>query len=140
MEIIVAISNVLRRELSSFLLSEAGYTVYEASDRSMLLRFLDKTHPAMILLDAHLNGEDCTELVQHIRQMYPIPIMLLTRDAALCSCSSLPLPGDDCLDWPFQADDLLAHVGALTKPPPKKGVSSRHATSLAMGDAATIAG
>ncbi len=138
MEIIVAISNVLRRELSSFLLSEAGYTVYEANDRSMLLRFLDKTHPAMILLDANLNGEDCTELVHHIRQIYPIPIMLLTRGAALCSCNSMALPGDDCLDWPFQADDLLEHVGALTQLSPKNGLSPHHTPPLARGETATV--
>jgi two-component system OmpR family response regulator len=113
MDIIVAISNVFRRELSSFILSEAGYTVYEASDSTMLLDYLHCTHPQLVLLDAQFVGADSAELTRQIRQDQAVPIMVLTKRSSLSECSRPMFESDDYLDWPYQAEELLSQVDAL---------------------------
>jgi DNA-binding response OmpR family regulator len=114
MEIIVASSNLFRRELSCFILSEAGYHVYEAKDSVTLLKYLDKMTPAVILLDARLNGMPNDELTTHIRAKDAnVPIMVLTNGSSLISSMSIAANGDAQLDWPYQAEDLLSRVQVL---------------------------
>lgn len=115
MEIIVASSNLFRRELSSFILSEAGYTVHEANDSYTLLHWLDQTRPSLILLDERLKGSNEVDIAQCIRQHDgSVRIMVLTSSSALIeSVQALSTLGDDHLKWPYQAEDLLSHVQTL---------------------------
>lgn len=114
MKIIVASSNVFCRELSSYILSEAGYTVLEASDSSMLLGYLDDTHPLMVILDMRLVGGDYNDLVKRIEGQESVPVMLITNEAkSLERDQDIPLPCRDSMSWPYQADDFLTHVRAL---------------------------
>jgi DNA-binding response OmpR family regulator len=110
MDIIVASSNLFRRELSSFILSEAGYTVHEVSTRKALVRSLDQLQPALILLDNDMNGNGEKDLVQDIRQRAgSVPLMLLTIGSVSFAAHTF----DDYLKWPYQAEDLLVRVQKL---------------------------
>lgn len=110
MDIIVASSNLFRRELSSFLLSEAGYTVHEVSTRKALVRSLEQLQPALILLDNDMNGNGEKDLVQDIRQRAGrVPLMLLTIGSVSLAAHTF----DDYLKWPYQAEDLVAQVQKL---------------------------
>lgn len=114
MEIIVASSNVFCRELSSYILSEAGYTVLEASDSSMLLGYLDDTHPLMVILDMRLVNGDCNDLVKRIENQESMPVMLITSEAkSVESSQEIPFLCRDSMSWPYQAEDFLTHVRAL---------------------------
>lgn len=112
MEIIVASSNVFRRELSSYLLSEAGYHVHEVSDSHTLLHCLGHVQAKLVLLDAHMMGADSSELGHYLQQHATIPIMLMTNGAPV-SVATHMLPINDNVSWPYDAQDLLAHVDAL---------------------------
>lgn len=113
MDIIVASSNVFHRELSSFILSEAGYTVHECSDGTAVLRCIAQIQPDMVLLDARISGANSLELARQVRQISGVPIMFLTNGSY-----SVPLPllktwADDHLVWPYDPDRLLMQVEAL---------------------------
>lgn len=113
MHIIVASSNVFHRELSSFILSEAGYTVHEFDDGATLLKCLDQIEPDMVLLDIRLEGYNSVDLARQIRQRSIVPILFLTNGSFSGPAQSLYANGNDYLVWPYQPEDLLAHVQTL---------------------------
>lgn len=117
MNIIVASSNIFRRELSCFILSEEGYIVHEASDSAALLQYLGSVQPDLVLLDTRLGGMRYEDAVRTIRQYdTSVPIMILTASSSLLDTSAPgTMPGDALLTWPYQADDLLAHVQMLVR-------------------------
>lgn len=113
MRIIVASSNVFHRELSSFILSEAGYTIYECSDGATFLQYVNQVQPDMVLLDTRLSGGDTLDFARQARQQSGVPIMFLTNSSFTGALQTLFACGDDYLVWPYQPEDLLAHVDAL---------------------------
>jgi DNA-binding response OmpR family regulator len=118
MNIIVASSNIFRRELSCFILSEEGYTVHEASESAALLQYLDTVQPDLVLLDTRLGGMRYEDAVRYIRQHNTsVPVMILTASSSFFDTTSVASNaiGDALLTWPYQADDLVAHVHALVR-------------------------
>ncbi|MCG8351128.1 MAG: hypothetical protein MI924_25440, partial [Chloroflexales bacterium] len=63
MPIIVASNNVFRRELSSYILTEAGYTVYEAHNDTVLMNYLQYVQPALVLFDIVLGEAGNFDLI-----------------------------------------------------------------------------
>jgi DNA-binding response OmpR family regulator len=117
MNIIVASSNIFRRELSCFILSEEGYTIHEANDSAALLQYLDSVQPDLILLDTRLGGMSYEDAVRYIRKHETrVPIMILTASSSLLDTSGPGnIVGDALLTWPYQADDLVARVHTLVR-------------------------
>jgi DNA-binding response OmpR family regulator len=117
MNIIVASSNIFRRELSCFILSEEGYTVHEASDSAALLQYFETTQPDLIVLDTRLGGMSYEDAVRYMRQRNTsVPIMILTASSSLLDANiSGCTMGDALLTWPYQADDLVSHVHSLVR-------------------------
>ncbi|NJP05893.1 MAG: response regulator transcription factor [Chloroflexaceae bacterium] len=114
MHIIVASHNLFRRELSSFILSEAGYTVHEATDSTSLCDYLHGMNPDLVLLDSHLLDKESQYLVQHLHQLATVPVMFLTSSHGIAeSATSWHTHATSYLTWPYEAQDLLAHVQAL---------------------------
>lgn len=113
MHIIVASSNLFRRELSSYILSEAGYAVCEVSDSDGLLRQIERLQPVLVILDHWLNGLGGLELTRAIRQRSLVPILTLTSQSSLAENGHPAAYGDSSLSWPYQADDLLSKVRAM---------------------------
>ncbi len=140
MPIIVASSNVFRRELSSYLLIEAGYTVYEASDSVALAQYLDDVEPELVILDHWLNGTTEADPVQQVRQCCGAPILALTT-RAIDSAGTVPFatPTDDLLIWPYQSDELLSRVASLHR---RRHSASRREQqrSLPFGEPTSIPG
>ncbi len=117
MPIIVASSNVFRRELSSFILSEAGYAVHEAIDSTTLLHCLDRVRPTLVILDAWLSGASGNEIVEHIRRYGPIPILVIVNGSTGRNQNGLLAnQQNDMLAWPYQSEELLARVRAMLNP------------------------
>jgi DNA-binding response OmpR family regulator len=140
MPIIVASSNVFRRELSSYLLIEAGYTVYEASDSASLGQYLEAIEPELVILDHWLNGTAEADPVQNVRQRCGAPILALTT-RAFDTVGTVPFttPTDDLLVWPYQSDELLSRVASLHRR--RHSATSRdQQRPLPFGEHASIAG
>lgn len=117
MHIIVASSNVFYRELSSFILSEAGYAVHECHDAEAILRCITQFEPDMVLLDARLAETSSSEVMGCLRQHTGVPIMLIISAASKGTLQALAAWGDDQVAWPYQPEDLLDHVQALLHRP-----------------------
>ncbi len=113
MDIIVASSNVFHRELSSFILSEAGYTVHECSDGDGFLRCVTRVQPDMVLLDARISGANSLDLAREVRRQSHVPIMFLTNGVYSVPLPSLRACADDHVVWPYEPENLLAQVHAL---------------------------
>lgn len=119
MRIVVASHHLFRRELSSFILSEAGYTVYEACNCQELMHHLMDTPIDMILLDERLPGIDQHDMIQSLHQYASLPIIVITNGFPSLSGmhdEMLSLLSDSVktsVTWPYQADDLLSNIESL---------------------------
>jgi Response regulators consisting of a CheY-like receiver domain and a winged-helix DNA-binding domain len=67
----------------------------------------------MVLLDTRLSGGDTLDFARQARQQSAVPIMFLTNGSFTDTLQALFSCGDDYLVWPYQPEDLLAHVDAL---------------------------
>jgi DNA-binding response OmpR family regulator len=103
--IVVASNNLFRRELSSYVLSEASYHVYEASSSGSLLEVLHTNKPLLIVLDSSLD-QATTVLVEQVRTLSNAPILWLhNREAATVE--------EGALHWPYNPNELLRQVQGL---------------------------
>jgi two-component system response regulator QseB len=71
----------------------------------------------LLLLDLGLPGKDGIEILKSLRRMgNPIPTLILTaRDAIQDRVAGLNSGADDYLVKPFDLDELIARIGALTR-------------------------
>ncbi len=114
MQIVVASSNLFRRELSSFILSEAGYTVHEVENKDTLLQCLERMCPDMVLLDTPLLDHHIQEVVSSLRQYKSVPVLFLINGVSSFSTPPvLERYGDACVHWPYQAENFLSQVRTL---------------------------
>lgn len=113
MLIIVASANIFRRELTSYVLGEAGYRVSEARDRATLLASLSRSGPLLAVIDAQIDGGAPAGLLADIRRRSQVPLLWIAEPDAARSL----LMGDEepaaAIPWPYHPDDLLAQIGAL---------------------------
>ncbi len=119
MNILVASSNIFRRELSSYILSEAGYHVLEAENDMMLLQCLNDTQPSLLVVDGKMLESPNSDLIDYISHHQSIRVMVLmngSTGSSTCSPSptqAMPVASAETLSWPYQAEEFLNHVDAL---------------------------
>jgi two-component system response regulator QseB len=72
---------------------------------------------ALLLLDLGLPRQDGLTLLKKIRQMEdPVPVLIVTaRDAVADRVAGLNLGADDYMVKPFDLDELIARIRALTR-------------------------
>jgi CheY-like chemotaxis protein len=112
MLIIVASGNIFRRELTSYILSEAGYRVSEVTDIPALLATLGTSAPLALIVDAQLQGEGPGAALPIARQWSDIPLLWIAAPG------QAPLPAangrrSDSLAWPYRPESLLERLAAL---------------------------
>lgn len=112
MRITVGSSNIFRRELTSFTLTEAGYAVAETSDLPALLESLADTPPLVIVVDAQL-GREAGRVLEAVRLRSQAPILWIAEAALARSLVLVDARPADALPWPYPADELLARVALL---------------------------
>jgi DNA-binding response OmpR family regulator len=111
MLIVVASGNIFRRELTSYILSEAGYAVSEARDVASLLATLGDSAPRAMIVDAQLHGDSPGAALPAIRQWSDIPLLWLAApEQPLPSADRRP---SDQLAWPYRPESLLERLAAL---------------------------
>ncbi|NTU80819.1 MAG: hypothetical protein HGA45_15810 [Chloroflexales bacterium] len=111
--IIVASSNIFRRELSSFILSEAGFAVQETRTIESLLNLLRADAPSLILLDAQIEGADPGATLRAVRLLSSAPIIWIAEAPQARALLLVDERPADAISWPYRADDLTGAVSAL---------------------------
>jgi len=98
-------------------LKQGGYTVDWLADGEAALKALDCNEFDVIVLDIGLPGMSGIEVLQCIReQQNAIPVMILTAyDAVSDRIYGLDAGADDYLIKPFDLDEMLARLRAITR-------------------------
>lgn len=110
MDVLLASAHVFRRELSAYVLSEAGYRVREFTRSDGLLQELRHSSPDLLILDLQLLPEPERTQVRSYASSVQLPVLLLHPN------SSYPLnlvASEQSIQWPYQQADFLASVEAL---------------------------
>ena len=98
-------------------LTKAGYTVDGCYDGEEALLYLQGTAYDALVLDVMMPRKDGYTLVQEMRsQGMDTPVLFLTaRDSVADRVKGLDLGADDYLVKPFDFDELLARLRAMTR-------------------------
>lgn len=101
-------------------LTEAGYTVDEATDGLEGLQYASSVEYDLIVLDLMLPRLDGLGVLRDLRgRGLKTPVLLLTaRDGVLDRVGGLDSGADDYLVKPFDFTELLARIRALLRRPP----------------------
>ena len=105
------------------LLTDEGYVVYTAPDGASALAAVARHSPALILLDMGRLGLRGAALIAQVRRAGPaiLPIVLMTTTPR--EARPLLVPGSiECLDKPFDIDDVLVRVARYVQPTQTLGV------------------
>lgn len=97
-------------------LSAHGYDVVAAPDGAAAVALAAQSHPDIVLLDLgmpHLNG---VQVIEALRGWTAAPIIVVSgRTGSADKVEALDAGADDYVTKPFQVDELLARLRALTR-------------------------
>jgi len=134
--VLVAEDNASVRTVICFILSEAGYNVYEACNGLEALDALKKRRYDAVLTDYHMPKMDGLKLLDLAQAMWPhTPVILASSDVSLMEQAkhSLLAPAYAVLPKPFDSSELLHAVRCATHglakqlgSPPRMIPSSTH--------------
>ena len=98
-------------------LTKSGYTVDSCLDGNEVEHYLAGAEYDAILMDVMLPGKDGFTIVGQMRDRgVDTPVLFLTaRDSVSDRVTGLDLGGDDYLVKPFDFDELLARIRAMTR-------------------------
>jgi two-component system response regulator MprA len=115
-----AIAEVLRRTLR-----QEGHEVRSADDGLQALELAEEFVPDLVILDLGLPKLDGVEVLERLRASSDVPILILTARAELDDrVTGLDSGADDYLVKPFERQELLARLRALTRRRPPRGSAS----------------
>jgi two-component system KDP operon response regulator KdpE len=113
------------------MLSARGYDVITAPDGRAALDAAIAEHPDLIVLDLGMPGLTGIEVIEGVRGWSQVPILVVSgRSESWDKVDALDAGADDYVTKPFQADELLARIRALSRRVPT-GVDE---PSVAFGD------
>jgi DNA-binding response OmpR family regulator len=127
-------SNII--ELARLYLEREGYRVDAVGDGLAAVARVDKTPPALMVLDLMLPGLDGYEVCKQVRAKSDLPILMLTaRDEDIDKIIGLELGADDYLTKPFNPRELVARVKAiLRRTGPGRAPDDAEAAPVHIGD------
>ena len=104
------------RELISFALEKANYSVVLAKDGQQALDEFIKSPCDLIVLDINMAEMDGLECCREIRKFSEVPILFLSsRDEEIDRILGLEMGGDDYVTKPFSPRELVARIKAILK-------------------------
>ncbi|MGB9670042.1 MAG: phosphate regulon transcriptional regulator PhoB [Halothiobacillaceae bacterium] len=116
------------REMVSFALGRAGYTLVEAGDIAEAFECLVRQVPDLILLDWMLPGASGLELARRLKKdelTRDVPIIMLTaRGEEEDKVTGLEAGADDYITKPFSPRELLARIKAVLRRATPEGEST----------------
>ncbi|MFC7430061.1 MULTISPECIES: response regulator [unclassified Agrococcus] len=97
-------------------LGAKGYDVVTAGDGAEAVRVAIDAHPDLVMLDLGMPHLDGVEVIAAIRGWSATPILVVSgRTGAADKVEALDAGADDYVTKPFQIDELLARIRALTR-------------------------
>ncbi|WP_420413899.1 response regulator transcription factor [Roseibium sp.] len=103
-------------ETLSVLLSEGGFSPVVCSRIADFLALGDPPPIDLALIDLRLRGESGLELAIHIRERYPLPIVMLTGVGdEIDKIIGLETGADDYVTKPFNPRELVARIRAVLR-------------------------
>ncbi|WP_144717444.1 response regulator [Agrococcus jejuensis] len=97
-------------------LGAKGYDVITAGDGAEAVRVAIDEHPDLVMLDLGMPRLDGVEVIEAIRGWSATPILVVSgRTGAADKVEALDAGADDYVTKPFQIDELLARIRALTR-------------------------
>jgi DNA-binding response OmpR family regulator len=112
MRITVASSNIFRRELTCYMLAEAGYAVDETLHLPGLLESLAAGPPLAIVVDTQLGCEPGHAL-EAVRLRSQAPILWIAEPPLARPLLMLDKRPADAIAWPYDAAELIERVVLL---------------------------
>jgi len=101
-------------------LTARGYDVTTASDGRAALDAATRVHPDLVVLDLGMPGLTGIEVIEALRGWTQVPILVVSgRSESWDKVEALDAGADDYVTKPFQADELLARIRALTRRAPE---------------------
>ena len=93
-----------------------GFRLHEAATGHDGLAQAKSWNPDLILLDLGLPDLDGSEIIRHVREWTPTPIIVLSaRDQEQAKVAALDLGADDYITKPFGVNELLARMRAALR-------------------------
>ena len=100
-------------------LGARGYEVVTAPDGRAALDAAVNEHPDLIVLDLGMPGLSGIEVIEGVRGWSQVPILVVSgRSESWDKVDALDAGADDYVTKPFQADELLARIRALSRRTP----------------------
>jgi DNA-binding response OmpR family regulator len=97
-------------------LEAAGYECLRSSDGGHALAEVERSHPALVVLDLGLAGIDGLEVARRLRRKSDVPILMVTaRSSESDKLLGLEIGADDYVTKPFSTAELTARVRALLR-------------------------
>jgi two-component system, OmpR family, response regulator len=104
------------REVVAFALEQAGFRVEQAAHGRAALEHVQRSVPALIVLDIMMPEMDGLELCREVRRTHEVPIVFLSsREDEVDRILGLELGGDDYLTKPFSPRELVARIKAVLR-------------------------
>lgn len=105
----------IRTLLQKFLV-ENGYKVTAAADAAAARDYLRGLEFDILVLDIMMPGEDGLALTKSLREISPVPILLLTaRSEAADRIMGLEAGADDYLQKPFEPRELVLRLSSILR-------------------------
>jgi two-component system KDP operon response regulator KdpE len=97
-------------------LAAHGYEVVAAPDGAAAIALAAQTHPDIVLLDLGMPRLDGVQVIQALRGWTSAPIIVVSgRTGSADKVEALDAGADDYVTKPFQVDELLARLRALSR-------------------------
>ncbi len=112
-------------------LAAHGYEVVVAADGAAAVAAAAQTHPDLIMLDLGMPRLDGIEVIQALRGWTNVPIIVVSgRTGSADKVEALDAGADDFVTKPFQVDELLARLRALSR----RSMPANGESTVAFGD------
>jgi two-component system, OmpR family, KDP operon response regulator KdpE len=97
-------------------LAAHGYDVVAAADGAAAVTLAAQSHPDLVLLDLGMPHLDGVQVIQALRGWTSAPIIVVSgRTGSADKVDALDAGADDYVTKPFQVDELLARLRALSR-------------------------
>jgi DNA-binding response OmpR family regulator len=113
--VLVADDDEVVRALAVRALEKAGYRVLKTGDGLETLKVMKRFAPALVVLDIEMPGLDGRAVMRIVNSMgesAPTVVFFTSQVSDDARDTGLALGAVDYITKPFQADDLVARVGA----------------------------
>jgi two-component system cell cycle response regulator len=117
-KILIADDSANDRAAARGILTEAGYSVVEATDGQQVLETYNRERPALVLLDVvmpKIGGLEVCRILKAKATGYLPVLMVSTRNSVNARVEGLRSGADDYLGKPYDTDELRARVEVLLR-------------------------